>query len=89
VTWLGRRRLAATLTRPEAYVSAVNDNFEWVDGQLRDRIDDTKSMSAWQSHLRLLQARFDRRLKEIATRINSTALGIGIWGDKPAHWDRL
>lgn len=73
----------------EAYVSSVNDNFEWVDGQFRDRVDDTKSMDAWQAHLHLLQQRWEQRLKDAENQANETVIAIAHWGDKPYAWDRL
>lgn len=73
----------------EAYVSQVNDNFEWVDGQFRDRVDDTKSMDSWQAYLHNLQARWERRLKDAENQANESVIAIAHWGDKPYAWDRL
>lgn len=73
----------------EAYVSSVNDNFEWVDGQFRDRVDDTKSIAGWHAHLTLLQERWETRLKGAREQANDSISSIGRWGDKPYAWDRL
>lgn len=73
----------------EAYVAQVNDNFEWVDGQFRDRVDDTKSIDGWQSYLLLLLQRFERRLKDASDQSTDSIVPAARWGDKPYGWDRL
>ncbi|HZU13909.1 MAG TPA: hypothetical protein VFB58_13790 [Chloroflexota bacterium] len=71
------------------YLGNVNDNFEWVDGQFRDRVDDTKSALAWQTLEKELTQRFADRLKEIEAQDNVTISNVSRWGDKPYRWDRL
>lgn len=71
------------------YLGNVNDNFAWVDGQFRDRVDDTKSALAWQTLEKELTARFEARLLEIEREDNVTISNVSRWGDKPYYWDRL
>jgi hypothetical protein len=73
----------------ESYLSQVNDNFEYVDGQFRDRVDDTKSIAAWQAFLQTLQRTFELRLKDAENQANDSITLVGRWGDKPYAWDRL
>jgi hypothetical protein len=71
------------------YVTAVNDNFDYVDGQFRDRVDDTKSAIAWRHQAEDTMARFNARLTEIRNQIELTTPSYPQWGDKPVRWDRL
>jgi hypothetical protein len=73
----------------EAYVSSVNDNFEWVDGQFRDRIDDTRSIDAWQAHLAVLQERFERRLREVRERPRGAPVIRISWGARSHSRSRV
>jgi len=71
------------------YVTAVNDNFDYVDGQFRDRVDDTKSAVAWRNQAKDTMDRFEERLRVIKNQIELTTPSYPQWGDKPIRWDRL
>jgi hypothetical protein len=73
-----------------AYLPQVNDNFEYADGHLRDRVDDTKSAIAWQTQCLQARSDFEKALKVIREEAN-TAITLGTlhWGDKPLRWERL
>lgn len=71
------------------YLTQVNDNFEWVDGEYRDRVDDTKSILAWRTMELTLTARFEQLLTGIEQRDTDTIDPIARWCDKPYYWDRL
>jgi hypothetical protein len=81
--------LGAQAYAAQQYLSAVNDNFEWVDGQFRDRVDDTKSIDAWRSYYTDFHTQFEARLKEIRNQIDTSITSVIRWGDKPYRWDRL
>ena len=72
----------------DIYLSNINDNFVYADGQLRDRVDDTKSVEAWRAFRDLLEARFAQRLKQIRDEQIQSARFTPAWGDKPLRWER-
>jgi hypothetical protein len=72
----------------EAYLPTVNDNFEYNDGHLRDRVDDTKSTIAWQTQCKMAKNDFDRRLKTIKEESNAGSTMRIRWGDSPLRWER-
>jgi hypothetical protein len=72
-----------------AYLVPQADNFEYVDGQFRDRVDDTKAPAAWLALGIEMERRFEARLAEIKAEANAGIAAIGSWGDKPLRWDRL
>lgn len=73
-----------------AYLTTQNDNFDWVDGQFRDRVDDTKAPIAWKAQADTLMKAFEDRLREIKAAAEATIMqSIAKWGDKPYRWDRL
>lgn len=71
------------------YVTSTNDNFEYVDGQFRDRVDDSKAPTAWMAQYRALQSRFEARLEEIRNETTVRSRPAPQWGDKPARWNRI
>jgi hypothetical protein len=72
-----------------AYLVPTADNFEYVDGQFRDRVDDTKAPAAWLALGSDMVRRFEARLTQIKEEANAGIAAIGSWGDKPLRWDRL
>ncbi|MGI8825267.1 MAG: hypothetical protein ACR2JC_06450 [Chloroflexota bacterium] len=72
-----------------AYLTTTNDNFDYVDGQFRDRVDDTKASDAWRAHASLTMERFEARLDFIKHESNAMVAPQIQWGDKPVRWDRL
>jgi hypothetical protein len=73
----------------QAYVANVADNFDYVDGQFRDRVDDTKSAVAWASFGQTLMDRFSERLLAVKNAREATTPNYTQWGDKPVRWDRI
>jgi len=70
-----------------AYVQAVADNFEWVDGHLRDRVDDTKSAILWQKNSYELMQRYDQAIKLVKEESNAFISSRMQWGDTPLRWN--
>jgi len=81
--------LGAETEAQEAYLGNVLDNFEFADGMLRDKIDDTKSMIAWQEQSRSSRSRFTMRLNAIKAEFNAHKSGTLHWGEVPLRGDRL
>jgi hypothetical protein len=73
----------------EAYQVPTNDNFDFQDGALRDRIDDTKIPSAWLSAAQNKMTQFIARLEEIKRQRDYSASARSHWGDISARWPRL
>ncbi len=71
----------------QAYVLAVADNFEWVDGHLRDRVDDTKSAILWQKHAYGLMEAYDHTIKLVKEESNAFISSRMQWGDTPLRWN--
>jgi hypothetical protein len=81
--------LGATAYALEAYQVPTNDNFDFQDGALRDRIDDTKIPQAWLAAARSKMTQFETRLLEIKQQRDFAASSRAHWGDIPARWPRL
>lgn len=71
------------------YTATQSDNFDYVDGQFRDRVDDTKAPVAWLALAKDTMARYHKRLLEIRNEIATRTPSYPQWGDKPVRWDRL
>src|SRR5579863_2596506 len=81
--------LGAAAYAMEAYKVPTNDNFDFQDGALRDRIDDTKIPQAWLAAAHSKMTRFESRLQEIKQQRDFAASSRANWGDIPARWPRL
>lgn len=81
--------LGATLYAMEAYQIPTNDNFDFQDGALRDRIDDTKIPPAWLAAIEQRRAQFEARLVEIKNQRDFATSARVHWGDIAARWPRL
>lgn len=81
--------LGASAYAMEAYQSPTNDNFDFQDGALRDRIDDTKIPAAWLAAAKNKMQQFEARLLEIKQQRDFAASSRAQWGDIPARWPRL
>jgi hypothetical protein len=81
--------LGAAAYALEAYQVPTNDNFDFQDGALRDRIDDTKIPQAWLAAARSKMTQFEARLQEIKQQRDFAASSRASWGDIPARWPRL
>lgn len=73
----------------DIYLANINDNFVYADGQLRDRVDDTKSVDAWRSYRDLLEQSFVALLKQIRDEQIQSSRFTPAWGDKPLRWEKV
>ncbi len=81
--------LGATAYAMEAYQVPTNDNFDFQDGALHDRVDDTKIPQAWYMAIQTKLSKFEARLQEVKQQ-RDFAYGARVhWGDIPARWSRL
>ncbi len=81
--------LGASAYAMEAYQVPTNDNFEFQDGTLHDRIDDSKIPLAWLAAAQARMRRFEARLQEVRQQ-RDFAYGARVhWGDVPTRWPRL
>jgi hypothetical protein len=81
--------LGAAAYAMQAYQVPTNDNFDFQDGSLHDRLDDTKIPPAWLTVARERLQQFEQRLQEIKQQ-RDFAYGAQVhWGDIPARWPRL
>jgi len=67
----------------------TNDNFDFQDGALRDRIDDTKIPQAWMAAAHAKMTQFEARLQEIKQQRDFATSSRAHWGDIAARWPRL
>ena len=81
--------LGATLYAMEAYQVPTNDNFDFQDGALRDRIDDTKIPPSWLAAIEQRRAQFEARLLEVKNQRDFATSARVHWGDIPTRWPRL
>ena len=81
--------LGACAYAMEAYQVPTNDNFDFQDGALRDRIDDTKIPLAWLAAARAKMTQFEARLLEIKQQRDFAASSRAHWGDIAARYERL
>ncbi|GHO85795.1 hypothetical protein [Dictyobacter formicarum] len=73
----------------EAYQVPTNDNFDFQDGALHDRLDDTQIPTAWAAAAGQRMARFEARLQEIKQQRDYASAARLHWGDIPRYWTRL
>lgn len=81
--------LGATAYALEAYQVPTNDNFDFQDGALRDRIDDTKIPQAWLATAHSKMTQFEARLQEIKQQRDLASSARVHWGDIAARYERL
>ncbi len=81
--------LGATAYAMEAYQVPTNDNFDFQDGSMHDRIDDTKIPLAWLAATQARMSQFLARLQEVKQQRDFAYGARTHWGDVPVHWSRL
>lgn len=81
--------LGATAYAMQAYQVPTNDNFDFQDGTLRDRIDDTRIPQAWHSAALARLQQFEVRLSEIKNQRDFASASRVHWGDIAYRWPRL
>ncbi len=72
-----------------AYQVPTNDNFDFQDGALRDRIDDTKIPQSWLTAAQARLQQFETRLQEIKNQRDFASSSRTHWGDIAFRWNRL
>ncbi len=72
-----------------AYQVPTNDNFQFQDGALHDRLDDSMIPKNWRQVGVDMLGRFHSRLEEIKRQRDFANAAIAQWGDVPARWQRL
>jgi hypothetical protein len=81
--------LGAVAYALEAYQVPTNDNFDFQDGALRDRVDDSMIPKNWLALARYKMEQFIERLIEIKQQRDFAASSRSHWGDIPIRWTRL
>jgi hypothetical protein len=81
--------LGATAYAMEAYQVPTNDNFDFQDGALRDRVDDTKIPLTWLAAIKNKREQFEARLEEIRNQRDFAASARVHWGDIASRYARL
>ena len=72
-----------------AYQVPTNDNFDFQDGALRDRIDDTKIPQSWLNAAQVRLQHFEARLQEVKNQRDFASSSRVHWGDIAYRWIRL
>ncbi|HEX7735227.1 MAG TPA: hypothetical protein VF458_10190 [Ktedonobacteraceae bacterium] len=72
-----------------AYQVPTNDNFDFQDGTIRDRLDDTRIPQAWLSAGQARLRQFEARLTEIKNQRDFASSSRTHWGDVAYRWARL
>lgn len=81
--------LGATAYAMEAYQVPTNDNFDFQDGALRDKVDDTAIPKAWLAATKARIDRFEARLQEIKQQRDFAASERANWGQIPFRYQWL
>lgn len=81
--------LGAVAYAMEAYQVPTNDNFDFQDGGLRDKIDDSMIPTKWLKTAQERMKQFEDRLKEIKQQRDFASSACAHWGDIPSRWNRL
>lgn len=81
--------LGACAFAMEAYQVPTNDNFDFQDGALRDRVDDTNIPASWLAATRAKMQQFEARLQEIKQQRDFASSSRAHWGDIASKYPRL
>jgi len=81
--------LGACAYAMEAYQIPTNDNFDFQDGGLRDRINDSMIPLTWLKTAQYKMQQFERRLEEIKQQRDFASSARAHWGDIPYRYSRL
>lgn len=73
----------------EAYQIPTNDNFDWQDGGLHDRVDDTHIPESFAAAAKNKMQQFEARLQEIKQQRDFASSARTHWGDISVFWHRL
>ena len=69
-----------------AYSTPTADFFEYQDGAMRDRVDETKVFPAWLALGKQLLAAFELRLEQVRRQRDAADADTAQWGAVPARW---
>jgi hypothetical protein len=69
-----------------AFQVPTNDLFEYQDGQLRDRVDETKAPEHWLATGKTLLAMFNQRIEDVKRQRDAGAAAVSQWGAVPNRW---
>ncbi|HLV98763.1 MAG TPA: hypothetical protein VKT82_08825 [Ktedonobacterales bacterium] len=72
-----------------AYQVPTNDNFQFQDGEIHDRLDDSMIPKNWRQAGVDMLGRFLAMLEEVKLRRDFADAAVVQWGDVPARWQRL
>jgi hypothetical protein len=72
-----------------AYQVPTNDNFQFQDGEIHDRLDDSMIPKSWRQAGVDMLGRFVAMLEEVKLRRDFASAAVAQWGDVPARWQRL
>lgn len=81
--------LGACAYAMEAYQVPTNDNFDFQDGALRDKVDDTAIPKAWLAATKSRMQQFEARLQEIKNQRDFASSERVHWGDIASRYARL
>jgi hypothetical protein len=81
--------LGAAAFAMEAYQVPTNDNFDFQDGSLHDRLDDTRIPLSWSAAARNRMEQFLTRLQEIKQQRDYASASRVHWGEIAHSWRRI
>ena len=81
--------LGAVAYALEAYQVPTNDNFDFQDGGLHDRVNDSMIPLAWLKTAQYKMQQFETRLTEIKQQRDFASSARVHWGDIPVRYTRL
>lgn len=81
--------LGAVAYALEAYQIPTNDNFDFQDGGLRDRVNDAMIPLAWLKTAQYKMHQFEARLTEVKQQRDFASSARAHWGDVSLWWHRL
>jgi hypothetical protein len=81
--------LGACAHAMEAYQVPTNDNFDFQDGALRDKLDDTRIPQSWLATAKYKMQQFEARLTEIKQQRDFASSARTHWGDIGYRYNRL
>jgi hypothetical protein len=81
--------LGAVAYALEAYQVPTNDNFDFQDGGLRDRINDSMIPLAWFKTAQYKMQQFEARLTEVKQQRDFASSARARWGQVPVRWEWL
>jgi hypothetical protein len=81
--------LGAVAYALEAYQIPTNDNFDFQDGSLHDRVNDAMIPLAWLKTAQYKMQQFEARLTEIKQQRDFASSARAHWGDVAVRWERL